>query len=279
MKIESGSTSRDRPTSKSPAASHVQDVVEVRALFGRLAEDREERDGRCDERDGDGQRRDVAARAARHAAAAERDQHGCRKRREQADPGGGDHRSTRSGTSRRARVAAIGGIRPSPSTLGSYAVMSGRGDLETARDLGQRPLELLGIEATLDRELVRACDRGIDHVEIQMDVDGVHVTRELLERVVERLRVCSAQGRGGEAVLLRRIDVTGADEQCVLCGNGSQSLDGVPKLAPAVSEQHGEPHSVEEPTRRRVGRVEVPVGVEPDDADWRGQARPRSRAR
>ena len=59
---------------------------QVRALLGRVAEDREERKGSGDERDGDGQRREVAARAARQAVAAERDQHGCRERREAGRP-------------------------------------------------------------------------------------------------------------------------------------------------------------------------------------------------
>ena len=107
----------------------------------------------------------------------------------------------------------------------------GRSDLEAARDGGQRLLQLVDIEPTWNREGVGVRDRGIDDVEIDVHVDRIDLTGKLIERHVERLGIGPAQRRGVEPGLLRRVDVAGADEESVLRRHGSQSLDGMPKLA------------------------------------------------
>ena len=64
---------------------------EMRSLLRLLAQDREERDRRSDERRRHGQGCEVAGCPARPAGAAEGDRDGGAERREEADPGGGDH--------------------------------------------------------------------------------------------------------------------------------------------------------------------------------------------
>jgi hypothetical protein len=73
--------------------------------------------------------------------------------------------------------------------------------------------------------------------------------------------------RPRELQLLGRIDVAGAHEDDVRVGYGAKTGDGARERVPALPGEGGERRPVEKAARRRVGRIEVGMRIEPDDAD------------
>jgi hypothetical protein len=108
-------------------------------------------------------------------------------------------------------------------------------------------------------EVVGGDDAGIQHVAVDVDVDGPagHRDPELLGHRGSRLD--QGDDAGVEDLLLGRVDVPGADQDCAVRGHAGAE-PGVPEPERGAVRQ-----AAEVAGRGGVGSVEVGVGVEPDD--------------
>jgi hypothetical protein len=90
----------------------------------------------------------------------------------------------------------------------------------------------------------------IERIHIERDVDTVRP----VDRFVERVRI-GAQPRGGDVRDFRRVEVAGTEQDRVLGSDG-----------PGV-EDHSQRHAPEVPRGRSFRRVQVAVGVDPDERE------------
>ena len=119
-------------------------------------------------------------------------------------------------------------------------------DRQTRRDVAQHGLDLVGDRAARDRVVARD-DPGLEHVHVERDVDRVGAGERAVEIVVDAVL--------GDVRLLGRVEVAGADERDV----------GRPDAS--FVDRHPQRHAPGVAGRRRLGRVEVAVRVQPDDGE------------
>ncbi len=127
---------------------------------------------------------------------------------------------------------------------------------------------------------------GVEHVEVDVQIDAANTSRQRVEGCRQRCARAAlddrARGDPGDvrvldAAPLLRVEIARAQQQHVSLRHGHKAGDRSGDRAPAVAHGDREPHAVDEPGGRGFGRVEVAVGVEPEDADRIG-AEPGERA-
>src|SRR5687767_3588790 len=115
-----------------------------------------------------------------------------------------------------------------------------------------------------------------------MQIDPLHTLPERCKSrtkssggavLANRGRIHNRYLRAVERFLLQLIEVPRADVHYPVFRDGSKARYRTGEGAPAAPHNHGERHTVQKPALSDLRRVEIPVRVEPDDAQ-RGRAAP-----
>ena len=141
-------------------------------------------------------------------------------------------------------------------------------DFEALADRPDYRHHLTQQETTRRGELVHSPLLGVEHVQVDVEIrrlrtaaDRIQRRRQLQKRVV---RMHLADLGPIQQVDLGGVQVAGADEADVGVGDGAKAGDGGGHGAPAAAGGDGERHPVQKAAARRIRRVEVRVGIQPD---------------